>query len=42
VFDSSVVDTDEMTDFHFQEFTLEMLRIGFLEEWYSEKLTEFM
>jgi hypothetical protein len=42
VFDSSTVDTDEMASFRFPEFTLGMLRIGCLEEWSSEELTEFM
>jgi hypothetical protein len=42
VFDNSTTDTDEMANFHFLEFTLEMLRIGCLEEWSSEELTEFV
>jgi hypothetical protein len=42
MFDNSTVDTDEMASFLFLEFTLGMLRIGFLEEWYYEELIEFM
>jgi hypothetical protein len=42
VVDNSAADTDETTSFHFLEFTLGMLRIGFLEEWISKELTEFM
>jgi hypothetical protein len=42
VFDSSTTDTDEMASFHFLEFTLGMHRIGCLEEWSSEELTEFL
>jgi hypothetical protein len=42
VFDSLVADADEMAIFCFLEFTLEMLRIGCMEEWSSEELTEFV
>jgi hypothetical protein len=42
MFDNSVVDADEMASFHFLEFTLEMLRIGCMEEWSSEELTKFV
>jgi hypothetical protein len=42
VFDNSTVDKDEMASSHFPEFTLEMLRIGCLEQGSSEELTEFV
>ena len=41
-FDKSTFNTDEMASFCFPEFTLEMLMIGCMEEWYSEELTEFV
>jgi hypothetical protein len=41
-FDKSTFNTDEMASFCFPEFTLEMLRIGCMEEWSSEELTEFV
>jgi hypothetical protein len=42
VFDNLAVDIDEMASLHFLEFTLEMLRIGCLEEWSSDELTKFV
>jgi hypothetical protein len=42
VFERSITDTYEMVNFLFSKFTLGMLRIGCLEEWYSEELTEFV
>jgi hypothetical protein len=42
VLDSSRADTDEMASVYFLEFTLGMLRIGCLEEWSFEELTEFV
>jgi hypothetical protein len=42
LFDSWVADADEMVSFHFLEFTLDMLRIGCMEEFSSEELTEFL
>jgi hypothetical protein len=42
VFDSSTTDTDDMVIFHFPEFTLGMLRLGYLEEWSSKDLTKFL
>jgi hypothetical protein len=41
-FDSSASHTDEMASFRLSEFTLEMLRIGCVEEWSSKELTEFV
>jgi hypothetical protein len=42
LFDSSTTIREESTDFDFPEFTFGRLRSGFLEEWSSEELTEFM
>jgi hypothetical protein len=42
VFNNLVADVDEMANFHFLEFTLEMLRTGCLEEWPSDELTNFV
>lgn len=42
MFDSSIVDTNEMASFHFSEFTGGVHRIGCLEERPSEELTQFL
>jgi hypothetical protein len=42
VFDSLIVNIDEMANFLFPELTLGILRIGCLEEWSSKDLINFM
>jgi hypothetical protein len=42
VFDRSITDIDEMTNFHFLEFNFGIHRIVFLEEWSFEELIDFM
>jgi hypothetical protein len=42
MFDNSTTDRDDMTSFRFQEFTLDILRIGYMEEWHSKELIEFV
>jgi hypothetical protein len=40
--DNSTTIREESINFDFPEFTFGRLRSGFLEEWSSEELTEFM
>jgi hypothetical protein len=42
VLDNLVFNADEMANFLFLEFIFEMLRIGYMEEWYSKELREFV
>jgi hypothetical protein len=42
VFNILTIDTDEATIFFLLEFTVGMNRIGFLEEWSSKELINFM
>jgi hypothetical protein len=42
MFDNSIANADEMDIFCFMEFTLEIIRIGCMEEWSSEELTNFV
>jgi len=40
--DNSKSDTNDMTIFHFKKFTLDIIRIGCVEEWYFEELPKFL
>ena len=42
MFENSIADADEMAIFLFLEFTVEIIRIGCMEEWSSKELTEFV